>query len=211
LMGSELVALLYESHEIKHHHPSINRAQRARNPQYVIHISQNEAGYFRLQSTRANLKQKKEMEVLGEYHNQKSALGTLNRMVEAFDLCRHLSGLDNTGTPCFHYHIEKCRGACIGKETPDAYNERLMEALEYLAIDFPENFMLIDDGRNAEEKSVVLVEDGQYQGFGYFSTEDDYQDLETLREVITPYAHNRDVTRIIRGFINKGDVKVVKF
>lgn len=211
LMGSELVALLYESHEIKHHHPVINRAQRTRTPQYVISIAQNEAGYFCLQCSRANLKQKKDMEILGEFHNQKSAQGTLMRMVESAGLCRHLCGLESTGAPCFHYHISKCKGACIGKETADDYNQRLLEALEYLAIDFPENFMMIDQGRHNEEKSVILVEDGQYQGFGYFSTLDDYQDIETLKDAIKPYAHNRDVTRIIRGFLNKGLVKVVKF
>jgi len=211
LMGSELVALLYESHEIKHHHPQINRAQRARTPQYVIHITQNENGYFCLQATRANLKQKKNMEILGEYNNQQSARGALMRIVEQYELCHHLCGLDNTGKPCFQYHIKKCLGACIEQETPDEYNHRVLEATEYLAIDFPENFMLIDQGRNAEEKSVVLVEDGQYQGFGYFSTTNDYQDMDTIKEVIKPYAHNRDVTRIIRGFLIKGKVKVIKF
>ena len=59
---------------------------------------------------------------------------------------------------------------------------------------------------------MVLVEDGQYQGFGYADMESDQGDIETLKEVIKPYHHNPDVIRIIRQFMDgKNGVEVIKF
>jgi len=176
--GSELVALLYESHEIKNLHPEINRAQRARATQFVIHQTISEEGY---------------------------------RIVENFGLCHHYCHVDHSGKPCFQYHIKKCQGACAGKETPEEYNLRVQKAVDYLRIDFPEDFLLIDQGRSKDEKAVILVEDGQYKGFGYISVENNINDLETVRDAIKSYAHNPDVTRIIRQFLYKGELKIIRF
>jgi len=88
--------------------------------------------------------------------------------------------VDHSGKPCFQYHIKKCQGACAGKETPEEYNLRVQKAVDYLRIDFPEDFLLIDQGRSKDEKAVILVEDGQYKGFGYISVENNINDLETV-------------------------------
>ena len=92
-------------------------------------------------------------------------------------------------------------------ESPEDYNQRVKEALETLSLDFRENFILLDKGRTAEEKAVILVEDGQYCGFGYAEQNNDMNDIEALKDVIKPYAHNPDVTRIIRQFLY-GDKKL---
>ena len=85
--------------------------------------------------------------------------------------------MDNTGSPCFYYHIHKCKGACIKKESVEDYNERVQNAIEYLTLDFDGNFFLIDEGRSHDERAVVLVEDGLYQGFGYAEINTDQGDF----------------------------------
>ena len=205
---SELVALLYESHEIKNLHPEINRAQRAKSTPFVIHQTVDEHGYLCLQTARVNKKLRKSMTVLGEYAKLGSAKGALDRIVENYELCHHFCHIQ-ASKPCFQYHIKKCKGACAGKETPEEYNDRVRQAVDYLRIDFPEDFMIVDQGRSKDEKAVVLIEEGQYKGFGYFSTEDNIGDVETVRDTIKNYAHNQDVTRIIRQFLYKGDMKVI--
>lgn len=209
--GSELVALLYESDEIKKHHPAINRAQRAKLHPFVIHLFKNKHGYYCLQATRATLKQKKNLTVLREYAKQRSAHGALYHLATQYDLCHYYCHLDQTGKPCFQYHIKKCLGACAGQESPAAYNARVEAALGYLAIDFPENFVIVDQGRSRDERAVVLVEAGQYQGFGYISTDEAVDDIETIKEAVKPYAHNGDVTRIIRQFVYKAETKIIRF
>ena len=208
--GSELVALLYESHEIKNLHPEINRAQRAKAMQYVIHQTETEDGYLCLQTARASQKVRKSMVVLGAYAKLGSAKGALNRMVEKHELCHHFCHIDHTGKPCFQFHIKKCKGACAGKESPEDYNQRVLDAIDYLRIDFPEDFLMIDQGRSRDEKAVILVEEGQYRGFGYLSIEDNITDVETVRDAIKTYAHNQDVTRIIRQFLYKEELKVIR-
>ena len=208
--GSELVALLYESHEIKNLHPEINRAQRAKAMQYVIHQTETEDGYLCLQTARASQKVRKSKVVLGAYAKLGSAKGALNRMVEKHELCHHFCHIDHTGKPCFQFHIKKCKGACAGKESPEDYNQRVLDAIDYLRIDFPEDFLMIDQGRSRDEKAVILVEEGQYRGFGYLSIEDNITDVETVRDAIKTYAHNQDVTRIIRQFLYKEELKVIR-
>ncbi|MEM9824358.1 MAG: exonuclease domain-containing protein, partial [Bacteroidota bacterium] len=152
--GSELVALLFESHEIKTHHPKINRAQRARAFPYVIFSYYNEEGYLCLKTGRVTAKEKKELNILREYPKLTSVKGALNRILEEFELCQTHCSVDYQANPCFYYHIQKCSGACIGKESPEDYNQRVQKAIDQLDIDFRDNFILLDRGRTPEERSV---------------------------------------------------------
>ena len=209
--GSELVALLQESHEIKYHHPYVNRAQRARNFQHALYSYVNDAGYLCLNHKKVNAKERKSLKILRFYPTQISAKGALIRLAERFELCQSYCHISNTGSPCFYYHIHKCKGACIGEESPEDYNEKVKEATELLSVDFDEDFIILDQGRTKEEHSVVLVEEGQYKGFGYIDREDINGDFEVLKDVIKPYNHTPDVVKIILHFMNKGkNVKVIK-
>ena len=202
--GSELVALLQESHEIKYHHPYVNRAQRARNFQHAIFAYTNEEGYTCLHHKKVTAAERKKLRILRSYPTQLSAKAAVARLAEKYELCRSFCHLDNTGRPCFYYHIHKCHGACIGEESVEDYNAKVNEAIETLSIDFDEDFIILDQGRSTEEKSVVLIENGQYQGFGYIDQEDINGDVAILKDVVKPYTHNPDVVRIILGFLNKG-------
>ncbi|MEM8906360.1 MAG: exonuclease domain-containing protein, partial [Bacteroidota bacterium] len=93
--GSELVALLFESHEIKTHHPRINRAQRARAFPYVIFSYYNEEGYLCLKTGRATAKEKKDLNVLREFPKLSSVKGMLNRILEEFELCQTYCSIDH--------------------------------------------------------------------------------------------------------------------
>ena len=212
MTGSELVALLFESHEIKTHHPRINRAQRAKAYNYCIFMYENEAGYICLHTARITAKNKSKLQILREFPNLNASKAALNRIIEEFELCQSYCNIDHTGNACFYYHIHKCKGACIKEESPEDYNARLMQGVDRLGIEFRGNFMIVDKGRHEEERAVVLVEDGQYQGFGYADIESDQGDIETLKEVIKPYHHNPDIIRIIRQFMDgKNGVQVIKF
>jgi DNA polymerase-3 subunit epsilon len=37
-------------------------------------------------------------------------------------------GLQKVSGPCFAYHLEKCKGACLGKENPILFNARFVMA-----------------------------------------------------------------------------------
>ncbi|MEO1516538.1 MAG: exonuclease domain-containing protein [Bacteroidota bacterium] len=213
ITGSELVALLQESHEIKLHHPRINRAQRQRNFNWVITSYFDKEGYRCLDVKRAAPKKQLTMDVVHAFPSQLSAKGAINRMLENFQLCQLHCNIGHSGRPCFDYHLHKCKGACVGIESPEEYNARVHEAINAIGMDFDSSFIILDEGRSKGEKAVILVEEGQYKGFGYIDEEDARYGVEELKEAIKPYTHNPETVRIIRHYmINKSSrLKVIEF
>jgi DNA polymerase-3 subunit epsilon len=67
LTGSELVALLLESHEIKRLRPPVNRAQRRRRFPYVIHTWTDETGYRRFAMEHTTAQQRRRLAVISEF------------------------------------------------------------------------------------------------------------------------------------------------
>lgn len=211
LTGSELIALLLESHEIKRLRPPINRAQRQRRFPYVVHTWTDQQGYVRFNLAHTTAKERKKLEVISEFPSMGRAKGRLKRVREEFGLCARLSGIQNGRGACFEFHLKQCSGACVAREPADVYNERARQALEYLKTVFDDDFFIIDHGRSPDERSVVLIEDGQYQGYGYFCPDDCNGRPDELRDAINAYDGNPETTRIIQRFLNKNPhVQIVR-
>lgn len=203
LTGSELVALLLESNDIKRLNPEVNRAQRQRTYPFVIHSWTNEQGYLSFGMDRVTAKTRKGLRVVSEYPQAAHAQGHLYAIRERFGLCAHLCGEKHARGACFHFHLHQCQGACLGQEPPALYNERAQAAQELLSTVFERDFFVLDIGRHGEELAVVLIEQGQYQGFGYIDKEDFRNDLEVLRDAIRPLPGNPETNRIVQRYIEK--------
>lgn len=200
--GSELVALLLESDEIKKLQPNINRAARAYRFSHAIHTYINDRGYRCFDVVRNTAQARKEMEIISEYPSITRAKGRLDYVRKQLELCSAFTHLFPTKSACFHYHLKQCRGACAGKEEVSAYNERADMATEYLRTVFDTDFLLIDQGRNINEKAIVLVRDGKYRGF-CFMEEDEAHDLESIELALRKCQAYPDTARIIQGFLNE--------
>ncbi len=213
ITGSELVALLFESAEIKRLQPKLNRALRQKLLPYVIWSYTDENGYICFDSgkmTRTEAKRKK-LRLLADFPKKASARQRLKQAAAEHELCLRLTGIERVQKPCFNYHIKTCSGACIGQEEPDRYNFRAGAAMEFLSRISTETFAIIDHGRNSDEQVIVLVQDGEYQGFGYVSNDDiPGQSLADIQQVITPAAHHQDSILIIRRWLKGRDYCKVK-
>ncbi len=198
--GSELVALLLESAEIKKYQPIYNRAQRRTFYNYGLYSFEDEQGYVRLKLTkmidRAN--------PVYTYNSIQEGKEHLYKLCEQFGLCQKLTGLYETSGSCFHYQIHQCNGACIGKEPPPEYNIRVKQALKNYHFD-RQNFMLVDRGRNNDEKAVVWVQNGRYVGFGFVPVGNFDGTISKLEEFIQPQTDNKEVRRIILSYMKKAD------
>lgn len=207
--GSELVALLQESHEIKQLHPPVNKAQRAREFQHILYSYENDDGYMCLDTMRISEKKKQQKEnVVRAYSSAAGAKSALNQLIDEFELCQLHCNV-HASAPCFAYHLDNCKGACIGKELVEDYNERVCDAIASMEVDFKKDFVILDKGRNLEEKSVILVENGQYKGFGFIDINESVSDVEGLKDVVKPFQHNPEVVRIIHHFLFKDKVEKV--
>ncbi|NME71965.1 3'-5' exonuclease family protein [Flammeovirga aprica] len=197
LTGSELIALLLESDEIKKHLPRFNRAQRRAKTFFGIYQSYDDNGYVNFSIAPLS---DGDHPVTTTF-SRKEAEKILDRMVDKNNLCQKLAGIDHSDKACFRYHLKNCNGACIQEETPEEYNKRALQASMRFSYGVP-NMFLIDKGREENERAVVQIAKGIYRGFGYIKMDENYSP-KALEKVITPYADNADVNKIIRGILRK--------
>ena len=208
LTGSELVALLYESDEIKKLKPIYNRAQRRTKFPIGVYHYINEQGYICFNLA----KDDKKFDLIARYERTSYAQSTLKSVVNQFKLCRPFCGLEGhmTGN-CLNYQIGLCYGACSGSEDIASYNTRARKAIEKLKLDFDNNFLILEEGRNRQEEAVVLVENGEYQGFGYIDKED-ISCFQDYLDCIKSFQNNPDTSKIIKHYLNKNKKhRILKF
>jgi DNA polymerase-3 subunit epsilon len=204
LTGSELIALLLESDEIKRRKPVFNRQQRRTTFQFGLFTLTDVNGYKWLQTKRINGNEAP----LTSYTTQKEARAHLQYLVDEFHLCQKLCSLYPANGACFYHQINRCHGACVGKEPADEYNFRVDTAIEKY-IYRENNFFVLDKGRSDAEHAVVKVCNGAYQGFGYIEKQD-VGNKVLLNACIKPYADNKDIQVIIKGYLRKyPDTKVL--
>ena len=196
--GSELVALLKESAEIKQNKPSLNRASRKNLFTHALYSFIDENGYINLKIDAADGRKK----AITTFSNYQSAKQFLLKSVEDYKLCAKLVGLDATKTSCFKYHINECEGACIQKESPENYNLRVKELIAKNSYD-NRSMIIIDKGRALEEHSVILIENGVFKGFGYYDLNFQVTNKKILESIITPMENNRDTQHIIQSYLRK--------
>lgn len=201
--GSELVALLYESHLIKLHKPPFNRAQRRSVFSTGIFLEENADGYLTFRYGKADTPGKQPVVALT---NGFQAKGFLYHKVAKYQLCQKLCDLYRTapGASCFDYQVRRCAGACVGLEPKEVYNQRVLEAVASFTFEH-ESFVVIGRGRQSGEKTIVVVEHGRYRGFGYADEATvTATTLADFKELIQPYVANRDTDQIIRWYLRTG-------
>jgi DNA polymerase-3 subunit epsilon len=198
LTGSDLVASLLESSEIKKYKPVFNRSLRRSLFQYGLFSYTGQDGYIHMAVEAI----KGDRLPLTSYGSRKEGVSHLQRIVDEFNLCQKLCGLYSSTGGCFDHHMGICKGACVGAESPSNYNDRVIDAIgKYTYRN--KNFFIVDDGRFAHECSVVKVENGRYVGFGYVELDEIGGDSGILHEIIKPFEDNRDAHVIIRGYLRK--------
>ena len=194
--GSELIALLLESHEIKKHKPLYNRAQKRTHHPYSVYTFYDLNGYIRFQPGK-NLQG---MQELVQLANAEAAKIMLFRAVEEWKLCQKLCGLYKTQGACFHFSLKQCNGACMQKETAEDYNNRAMAFIRKLSFS-GESFFIIDEGVTDEECSVIQIENGRYKGFGTLHRDELNESEKALSGCISSYAHNKDTQHILKSYL----------
>ncbi len=207
ITGSELIALLRESFEIKENKPLYNRAQRRSGFQWAIFSFMDNNGYLNFRYGQTNSGENP----LSVFSTRDRAKSRLEGIVETYELCQKLSGLYEADGACFQYHVGICKGACCGNETPKKYNERACKAAEEFVFS-RRNFFIIDKGRDEEERCAVKVINGKYAGYGYFNINDMGFGLSAVHECIKPAPDNNDIQVILKQYLRSYSVeKIIEF
>lgn len=196
LTGSELIAFILESQEIRRWWPRYNLAQKNRVEEWGIYHYEDRNGYFRFAVNGA----KRGTTPLATFATKGDAWNKMWEKVREYDLCPKLCGLQLAKGLCFSHQSGSCKGACMGIEGVKKYNKRAQKAI-HLFFEQKPTVAIVDMGRRPNEKSLVLMEKGNYMGYGFFDEKQNITTLEEARSFIQPGKDNRAIQNILCAYI----------
>lgn len=195
--GNELVALLKENQEIKHNKPKFNKALKRNIFSHALYYFTDEKGYVNLKIGKAGRGKS-----ITTFSSLKRARNVVEKLVEEYGLCQRLCSLENGSGNCFNYTLKNCQGACVEEETPEAYNKKVRELINRHSY-HNQNMIVIDRGRDIDEKSALLVEEGEFKGVGFFNLNHQVNHIDIIRSIITPMKNDRDAQHIIQSYLRR--------
>ena len=207
LTGNELIALILESQEIRKLWPKYNQAQKYRAEEWGIFNYEDRNGFLRFS---VNLVTRGSHPLI-RFSTKGDAWNFLWQKVRENELCPKLSGLQVSKGLCFEYQTGECKGACMGIETVRKYNARVDNAINTFH-EKGSSVAIIGKGRNQGEQSLVLVEQGNYFGFGFFGSDVSISDMESARNYVRKSVETPTVQNLINSYLlNPRGAEVITF
>ena len=75
-----------------------------------------------------------------------------------------------------------------------------------------ENMILIDKGRVPGEKSVILIEENQYRGYGYAELEHQITNRNVLKNLVNPSRYQESHNVIVKEYLSRHKVeRIIRF
>lgn len=202
--GTELIAFVMEAVEIKRLWPKYNRSLKRFEHAYGLYVFEDQRGYLRL--------------AVDKRHKMHNAIYTCNtlfegrsvliRLIESFELCPKLCFIQTNSGPCSGINGALC--ACEGLETPEDYNKKVRAAIAELNDALP-TFAIRDAGRTDDEHSCLLIEKGKFYGMGYISHYFEVDNLQQLKNHLTPYPGNDYIRGMVSGYASRHPERKVIF
>ena len=201
--GNELIALLKESSEIQYLKPEYNTQQINDLNPWVIEDKIDSKGILRLLPIEKNYT---DFENTISF-NRASVIEKLKLMQLLFNLCLRFLNIERTSGSCSY---KRCKGICRGEESRSSYNERAKNAFKSIRLS-QESYYLKLKGRNASERSFILVKDGIYQGYGFVPESSTINSIEDLEAYIITQANTYFTSRSISQYLKKRGVEKYLF
>jgi DNA polymerase III subunit epsilon len=200
--GTELMACILESAEIKKRWPVFNSSQKRWEDVYGIYQFEDQNGYLRL----AIDKNRKRLTPVYTFHYLVDGHAILRKLIKEFQLCPVLCFMQKNNQ-CEGANDNSCNGACVRKEKAAAYNERVIEGANSLRKQ--PTFAVLDKGLNGDDQSCILVCEGKFYGMGYIPGGDLFDDVEILKEKLTVYRENSFIRNMVHGYAARFPSKII--
>ena len=194
--GNELLALLKEQQEIKENQPKLNIKYKSRLFSIGIKLVKDDNGYHNIKIEQIV----NDAKYLFVFKNKESANKKLSQWIKKYNLCENLTSLSNKRNTCVQYDFKVCNGACFLNEDSKNYNKRVKDLSRDVIFSFP-TFLMIDKGRNINEKSFVLVKNHLIMGYGYYELNHQIKSLEKIKNRLVKIDHNQDAFFILYNHI----------
>ena len=189
--GTELMAAILESTEIKRLWPIFNTSQKRQEEAFGIFVYEDQNGYMRL----AIEKKRKYSTPFYTFHYKVDGYGVLRKLMKEFFLCPKLCFVQTDNDQCIGIIENHCHGACEKKEKAQAYNERVLQAIASLTK--RTSYVVIDKGLSENELSCIMVEQGAFFGMGYLPRNLEKISRSSIQEYIKPYKENSYIRTLL--------------
>ncbi len=199
--AGELGALFTESKLIKKLLPLYNRQLRRQTELIGLYRETDPSGYPTVSlKSLSKLDPSSLDKFIGFFRSRRQAKSYLTRMVEEYNLCEKLLGLEKTQNSCFAHRLGICKGACIKKESVVRYLLRFTTAFSSLKIK-PWPFsgpIAIEEKNNLTNKLEYFLVD-KWCYFGDIHIDEH----GNIKDIIKDVEFDLDIYNILRRFFNQ--------
>ncbi|MDZ4796439.1 MAG: exonuclease domain-containing protein [Bacteroidota bacterium] len=203
--GTEMMACILESAEIKKRWPVFNSSQKRWEDVYGIFLYEDQKGYQRL----AIDKNRKRLTPVYTFHYLVDGHAIIRKLIKDFSLCPKLCFMQKDPGPCEGIQEGYCQGACQQQEPAEKYNERVEQACASLRSQ--PSFAIVDKGMNGDDQSCILVWEGKFYGMGYLPSTTTIHNPEELKEQLTVYKENSYIRNLLKGYAARFPSKIKFF
>lgn len=191
--GNELIALLKEREELLHNKPVLNPTQRKSPFLWSVYQEKLENGYETLKIHKSDGRKN----AVQSFKNQKSALQFINELYKENEIVEEvqnaLSSAEN-----IHY--------------PSVLHNELFVTLINANKLKHNNIIIVLKGRNLNEKSAVVIENGIFKGFCFFDLNYQILNTQVLSKILIPLIYTKDVLNTVKHYLyTKKDYKIISF
>ncbi|RRA96432.1 exonuclease domain-containing protein [Paenimyroides viscosum] len=191
--GNELIALLKEREELLHNKPVLNPTQRKSPFLWSVYQEKLENGYQTLKIHKSDGRKN----AVQSFKNQKNALQFINDLYKENEIVEEvqnaLSSAENINYPTA-LHNELFSSLIIGNQLK--FN----------------NLIIVLKGRNLNEKSAVVIENGIFKGFCFFDLNYQILNAQVLNKILIPLIYTKDVLNTVKHYLStKKDYKIISF
>ncbi|PZX49639.1 exonuclease domain-containing protein [Algoriphagus chordae] len=193
LTGSEFMALLFETLEIKRLWPKYNSASKLPKRMFGLFHYEDNSGYGRLQVSKIT----KFFKPIESFFSMEEANTFLKTGIKTYGLCPKLCGLRKVN--CDSEEDMKCEGACDFSENPKEYNKRLAEFMDKIKASQKEVLIKLE-GRSPDETAYCMFERGMLSRFAFLANDQISEDIPSQLDLVTQVP---ETFYILRQFIHQ--------
>lgn len=201
--GTELMAHILESTEIRRLWPMYNRSQRGYLPRFGLFSYEDRQGIIRLGIE----KHKQHYKPIFTFNTITEGHYWLRKLITEFELCMRLCNLATNNT-CTHNSCS-CGEQTVPIDTA-IYNQQVLAAIEWMQKHLP-TFAVVDKGMADEEQSCILMKKGNFYGMGYIRNKELLNDADTLATHLEPMPDNDYIRNLVYKHANTFPDKCVSF
>ena len=207
--AGELGALLLEARLVKERQPIHNRRLRKNDELCAFRLV--EGGETALERVPLGGARVEDLgQLYGQFKSKREAHNTLRELAAEHGLCLKRLGLEQGKGPCFNHQLKRCKGFCVGKESPARHDLRLKTALAVLKLrawPFPGRIAIRE-----RDESGGRCEWHLFDNWCHLGTAKSEAELHEAAQTRFDAAFDLDTYRILRRELEKraGSVDILK-